>query len=208
MPAARSPVALLLLALLPLLGSALSGCAGFSQPAVLDRAAANSHWAQRQEQLGSVQGFEARGRIAVKGGGLSGALHWLQAGEQFRLRIAGPFGAGALLIEGLPSRVMIKNKDIELETTEPQRVLLERTGWPLPLDALRWWVLGIPAPGEAMPAAQIDALGRPTELRQRGWLLRYGDYREAKATALPGRIEASLGEWSATVIVEELRLAP
>lgn len=205
MRAPRGASALLLLALL---GSVLSGCASLRQPAAIDSASANAGWASRLQELGAAPGFETSGRIAVKGGGLSGALRWQQQGEMFRLRIAGPFGAGATLIEGVPSRVKIKNKDVDLETSEPQRVLLERTGWPLPLDALRWWVLGIPAPGEALPAAQIDALGRPTEMQQRGWLLRYGDYREAKATALPGRIEASRGEWSATVIFEELTLTP
>lgn len=191
-----------------LLGSTLSGCASWRQPATIDASAANDGWLQRQQQLGAVAGFETTGRIAIKGGGLSGGLRWQQQGEQFQLRIAGPFGAGATLIEGVPGRVKIRNKDIDLETTEPQRVLMERTGWLLPLDALRWWALGIPAPGDEPASTLLDGGGRPTEMRQRDWLLRYSDYRGEAAAALPGRIEASQGPWSATVVFEELVLRP
>lgn len=196
------------LLLAALLGSTLAGCASWRQPAAIDAIAANAGWVQRQQQLGAVSGFETTGRIAIKGGGLSGALRWQQWGEEFQLRIAGPFGAGATLIEGVPARVKIKNKDIDLETTEPQRVLLQSTGWLLPLDALRWWALGIPAPGDDLPSAQLDGLGRPTEMQQRGWLLRYSDYREETAAAIPGRIEASQGNWSATVVFEAFALSP
>lgn len=65
-------------------------------------ASVNTAWALRQQQLSTVHGFEATGRIAVKGGGLSGSLRWEQDGEHFKLRIAGPFGAGALSLRGTP----------------------------------------------------------------------------------------------------------
>lgn len=203
--AALRPVALLLLALL---GATLQGCVSWRAPTAIDANAANAGWLQRQQQLGAVSGFETNGRIAIKGGGLSGGLRWQQQGEQFRLRIAGPFGAGATLIEGVPARVKIKSKDMDLDTTEPQRVLQQSTGWLLPLDALRWWALGIPAPGDEAPSALLDALGRPTEMQQRGWRLRYSDYREETPLATPGRIEASQGDWSATVIFEQITLSP
>lgn len=188
----------------------LAGCAGLPETPQ-DSAAVQSAWTSRQQQLGSVQGFEANGRVAVKGGGLSGALRWEQEGEAFKLRIAGPFGAGALSMQGTPTQVAIKGKDIDLVTDNPQQVLSERTGWRLPLDALRWWVLGLPAP---LPAAEasitLDAEGRALQMRQGDWLLSYSDYHRdpESAPALPGRIEAVQGEWMATVVLEAIRLKP
>ena len=190
----------------------LAGCASVpdTQPAA-DATAVNAAWAARQQQLGAVSGFQANGRVAVKGGGLSGALRWQQDGEHFKLRIAGPFGAGALLIEGMPASVAIKGKDIDLVTTEPQQVLAQRTGWRLPLGALRWWVLGLPEP-QSMADVTLDAQGQPLQMQQAGWTLRYSDYRSDTVPALPGRIEATqptaVGEWMATVVIETLTLTP
>lgn len=193
----------------------LAGCAITPAPPTTDVLAVQTAWAARQQQLSTMQGFALNGRVAVKGGGLSGALRWQQAGEAFNLRIVGPFGAGALLVEGTPALVTIKGKDIDLVTDAPRQVLAERTGWRLPLDALRWWVLGLPAPQAAdAERAQVllDAEGRAEQIRQDGWTLRYSDYRSGAVTALPHRIEAvqptASGEWMSTVVLEAITLTP
>lgn len=189
----------------------LNGCASLTKPVIeaTDTAAINAAWAARQQQLSALSGFEAIGRVAVKGGGLSGALRWQQEGEVFHVRIAGPFGAGALSMEGTPAQVAIKGKDIDLVTDQPEQVLAARTGWRLPLGSLRWWVLGLPAPDVALPASvTLDDQGRALALQQNGWMLRYSNYREDLSPAMPGRIEASQGEWSATVVLESLTLTP
>lgn len=184
----------------------LAGCV--TTPASLHNpVATDTAWTLRQQQLAAVQGFETSGRIAVKGGGLSGALRWQQDGEHFKLRIAGPFGAGALSVQGTPGEVAIKGKDIDLVTTEPAQVLAERTGWRLPLDSLRWWVLGLPAP-QPEASVTLDAEGQALQITQADWVLRYSDYRSDTAPALPRRIEARQGEWSATLVLENLTLSP
>lgn len=192
--------------------SLLSGCASLKDPAAtqaIDSAAINAAWAVRQQQLSTLSGFEAMGRVAVKGGGLSGALRWQQEGEVFHVRIAGPFGAGALSMQGTPAQVAIKGKDIDLVTDQAEQVLATRTGWRLPLGSLRWWVLGLPAPDVALPASvTLDDQGRALTLQQGGWTLRYSNYREAPSPAMPGRIEASQGEWNATVLLDTLTLKP
>ncbi len=169
--------------------------------------AASVAWAARQQQLGAVTGFVASGRVAITGGGLSGALRWQQDGDYFALRIVGPFGAGALALAGTPQRLSIKGKDIDLITDEPERVLAERTGWRLPLAALHWWLLGLPAPA---PAASVvlDGAGRALQIQQGDWTLRYSDYAAETLPALPGRIQAVQGDWSATLIITELTLKP
>ena len=199
--------ALLLIAL-------LGGCASLpdSSPPT-DPATVDAAWAQRQHQLAGIPGFQLNGRVAIKGGGLSGALRWRQEGETFDLRIVGPFGAGALSMQGTPSQVAIKGRDIDLVTDDPQQVLAQHTGWRLPLDALRWWVLALPAPAPAAEARIVlDAEGRPEQIQQGDWTLRYSDYRTETTPALPYRIEAvqptATGEWKATVIIESLALRP
>lgn len=193
-------------AALVLVATLLGACAPTAQriEPETDRAAVEAAWAQRQALLSATEQFQLQGRLAVKGGGLSGSLRWRQDGPRFNLRLAGPLGAGALMLDGDDRLVAIKGKDIDLVTTEPEQVLAARTGWLLPLQALRWWVLGIPAPQE--PAdVQLDASGKVLGFSQLGWQLAFADYRDGEP-ALPGRIEARRGEAQATVIVESLRL--
>ncbi len=198
----------------------VSGCAAVQRaPTVIDNQAITTAWAERQRVLAAVRGFQLNGRVAVKGGGLSGALRWQQDGEHFSLRIAGPFGAGALSMEGTPALVAIRGKDIDLVTTEAETVLAQRTGWRLPLDSLRWWVLGTPDPALALGQLTLDDAGQALQLQQAGWTLRYSDYHREPSSpvpvappALPRRIEASqrtaAGEWMATVVLESLTLTP
>ena len=81
----------------------LTGCVSLPTPPLeVDPARVNAAWSAHQQQLKAVTGFQLNGRVAVKGGGLSGALRWQQQGEQFKLRIAGPERApscSTLLIE-------------------------------------------------------------------------------------------------------------
>ena len=183
----------------------LAGCLPAPAPApVADPAAVAAAWQTRQAALAGRDRFSLLGRLAVKGGGLSGQLRWDQEGAGYRLRLAGPLGAGALKIEGDGRETRIQGRDIDLVTTEPEQVLATRTGWMLPLAALRWWVLGLPEPGE--PAdLQLDGEGRLTGLVQRGWTLRFEGY-DAQTPALPALIEARRGEAQATLRVETLTL--
>lgn len=187
----------------------LAGCLPAPRPGAPEpsgRAAAEAAWDARRERLQATDEFQLQGRLAVKGGGLSGSLRWRQQGPRFNLRLTGPLGAGALLLEGDDALVSIKGADIDLVTAEPEQVLAARTGWLLPLRALRWWVLGLPAPWTEA-RVQLDAQGRALGLSQLGWELVFSDYR-AGEPSLPGRIEARRDPAQATVIVESLRLGP
>lgn len=196
---------------LPLLlaASLIGGCAlvpsrpgQFAPPP----AAAQAAWERQQTVLAASAGFHLQGRLAVKGEGLSGALRWRQDGSRFELRLVGPFGAGALSLSGDDLLVAIKARDLDLVTTEPEQVLAAQTGWQLPLTALRWWVLGLPAP-DSPASIDIDRDGRMQGLRQLGWSLEFSDHRPG-FPSLPGRIEARRADWQALLSVQTLTLDP
>ena len=66
------------------------------------------------------------------------------------LALDGPLGIGGL-------RVELEGEDLEIATSRGEKLdgdaaraeLERRLGFALPLAELRWWLLGIPAPGEA-----------------------------------------------------------
>ena len=186
----------------------LNGCAmsGLVAEPIGAAQKAEAAFQQRLIKLRQATAFDLQGRIAVKGGALSGSLRWSQWPDRFSLRVAGPFGAGALLMDGRGGLVHIKNKDVDITTADPETLLAQHTGWRLPLNSLRYWVLGIPAP-DAPAELEVDALGRALSLRQSGWTLHYSEYLP-ELPGTPGRVEATREDWTAVALVQTLSLAP
>ena len=150
--------------------------------------------ALRQEYLLGLAQWEARGRVAFKSAdnGGQGSLQWLQTGSAARIRLSGPFGAGAYEINWVPGQITVHSGGAEtaLEYLGPdaaERFLAEQVGWSFPVSSVRYWLLGIADP--ATPAAeQADAQGRLRELQQSGWVVRYEDYAQNAATWLPRKL--------------------
>ena len=92
---------------------------------------------------------------------------------------------------------------------DAQLLLLEATGWDVPVAPLSDWVRGlVAAQGPAPDRLGSDAEGRPRRLLQRGWSIEFMDWYPAGAgrPALPRRIEASRGDAKVRLIVDEWNL--
>ena len=165
----------------------LSGCA--TSPGPADTQAAELRWMQHRESLATVLGFELQGRLADSQG-RSGELHWRQhADDRFELQLRGPFGVGAIAIEGDAAGVWARTRDGSEFTTDPEGWMQRRLGWHLPLQGMRAWALGVPAPGPA-DRLVFDDDGHLLMLQQDGWTLRYDGYQDVGHLELPRKLEA------------------
>lgn len=162
---------------------------------------AELRWAQHREALARVLGFSLQGRLS-DGRGRSGELLWQQRADgSFALQLRGPFGAGAVAIEGDTQHVVVRSKDGEQHTDDPQSWMRMHLGWDLPLENLRAWALGLPA-GGAIDRFTLDAEGRLASLQQHGWSVRYERYRTVGALELPQRLEAQSGDVRLRLLVD------
>lgn len=189
---ARGPVAALGLLL-------LAGCATVRSPA--ERDDGGMAWQQHRQQLETIRTFRLEGR-AAGAGGVKADLRWRQdADGHFDVRLAGPFGVGAVAITGTEREVEIRSKEGVDVTDDPEAWLYTRAGWAVPIRGLRWWALGLPAPGT--PArTRFDATGRLARLEQDGWTFLYLEYQDAQGFALPRRIEAASDRITLKLIVD------
>jgi outer membrane lipoprotein LolB len=62
-------------------------------------------------------------------------------------------------------------------------------GWPIPVEALQWWVRGLAAPG-IVEDEQLDSQGLLTSLDQLGWRVEFNRYDSKAGVALPVRLDA------------------
>jgi len=164
-----------------------------------------SQWENRRAILGQLDKWQFRGRIAVKTSddGFNGKLRWVQDGDFFRATVSGPLGIGTVRIEGDGEGVEITDKDgTTTVLRDVESELYYRYGWTIPVESLRYWVLGIPDP--RVPAAtEFDDLDRVSRIEQRGWNVEVGRYREAGGQQMPARLVASSRETSVRLVIDK-----
>ncbi|MEX0899516.1 MAG: lipoprotein insertase outer membrane protein LolB [Gammaproteobacteria bacterium] len=193
-----APVAVLLLA----------GCQALPRavPPVADGTPAAEAFDARRTQLAALDAWTLRGRSALsaRGRGWNGSVHWHQSADYIDLRLIAPLGAGTLRLTGLPEYMRIRASDgTDFYTPDPAGDLEAALGAPLPIGALRWWILGIPLPDVAVEALDLDAAGRATAFMQEGWHVTYPRYTEHDGFVVPGIVAAERDGAKIRVVVDQ-----
>ncbi|HEY0634676.1 MAG TPA: lipoprotein insertase outer membrane protein LolB [Gammaproteobacteria bacterium] len=170
-----------------LLALVLAGCA--VEPPRQPASSRELAWQERQAALKPLQHWQLTGRLAIQTGddGWNATLIWRQEQERYKMQLVAPLGQGSLQLEG-------DNQQVELRTSEgnsavaadPDTLILTELGWRVPVSALRYWVLGLTAPGAA--SVDIDEFGRLRRLKQAGWEVEFLDYTLHGDTELPARL--------------------
>ena len=177
----------------------LSGCA------VLPESGPDSlaEWERRRRRLAGLAGFAFSARLALRSSrdAMNARIRWKQEGDEYRIRLGGLMGEAALELRGGADWVELRVRDGVYHADSPESLLHEHTGWSFPLRGLRYWVLGIAAPGTALEALELDRRGRPAHLVQTGWRIAYRRYTSVQELTLPERIDLDRAGLEARVVV-------
>lgn len=130
--------------------------------------------------------FELRGRVAVAAGeeGFTASLRWAQRAERSQIELDGPLGVGGLRLDLAHGRLADEIVQADLE---------RRLGFSLPVESLRYWMLGVPDPAYGAEERLAVGLGRLESLEQQGWTVIFPAYARVAGVnyELPQRIEAT-----------------
>lgn len=146
-------------------------------------------WQLRQQQLQQLTHWQLSGRLAVQSEHEAWhmSLMWEQRSEHYSLNIIAPLGQGSMRLHGDSNQVMMITDEGETHTADnPERLLFQQLGWKVPVSALRYWVLGLPAPGSFQQ--KLDDFGRLTRLEQAGWEIRFHNYQPQGGVELPRKV--------------------
>jgi len=186
MPLTRVSACVMALGLL-----ALAGCRTVPPP-VVTGPGANAPWPEQRAALEKLDRYGLNGRVAVaaNGQGFSASLRYAQMARASQLSLDGPLGIGGLRIE-------FEGDDLEVATSRGEKLdgpearaeLERRLGFALPLEELRWWLLGIPAPGESALNAD-PATGEIRDFTQNGWRVVVNSREAGLGFSLPKRLTA------------------
>jgi outer membrane lipoprotein LolB len=169
----------------------------------------------RGEWLALYETWSFSGRAAISRGdkGGSGRIEWEQRDrDRYGIalsapvtrqswRLSGDLRSGAGRIEGLDGGPR--------EGAFAEELLMQTTGWRVPLQQLGSWVRGAPAAGVPVESVVYDAEGRIAALRQSGWTVRYLEWRAGPVGQpdLPAKIEAEAGDARVRLVIEDWTFA-
>jgi outer membrane lipoprotein LolB len=164
-------------------------------------------WATHREAVLAMADWEARGKVAYRLPEDSGSanLTWQQQGEDSELRLSGPLGAGATTIRNDGPLIRVARDGIErLYPADAAPWLPGGDLLPIPVEAIRHWIRGVPDPGLPVDTLTLQN-ARAATLAQGGWLIWFDAYDESVQPPLPSRlrIEAPVAKLSLRALIRE-----
>jgi len=178
----------------------LAGCA--STPVLPPAADPAQAWLEHRQQLARLQDWQITGRIAIRteNEGWHASLDWRQQAQGYLINLTGPLGQGSVQLEGDGRRVTLRSGEEAVVDDDPERLLYRQLGWRVPVPALRYWVVGLPAPGPA--EQELNEQGHLAKLRQADWTIEFRDYVAQDSLVLPGRIFVSNHQAQVRLVID------
>ena len=169
----------------------LNACTGVPvKEPVSDNKAA---YRDRAAKLVTIPEWGLVGRISLDDGdhGGSGRLQWDVRSDSSELDFHGAMGRGAWHLQIGPEGAVLKEANgVEQTASAVNDLIQARMGWPIPVDALQWWVRGLAAPG-AIEDEELDSEGLLVKLEQFGWSVDFSRYDSVAGMELPKRLNAT-----------------
>ncbi|MGD9842534.1 MAG: lipoprotein insertase outer membrane protein LolB [Steroidobacteraceae bacterium] len=133
-----------------------------------------------------LQHWQASGRIGISSEQQSGSagFNWLQQDALSQVQVRGPVGVGSLSLTLDAAVLMIQASDGTAYAADAALSEMQlRLGASLPVGQLRYWLLGMAAPGEHHWLNADNTL-----LEQDGWQIAYAEWSQREQLRLPVRL--------------------
>ena len=163
----------------------LQGCSLWESSQVL---LAPVSWNAHRERVLTIRKWRCSGRVSVRYAQTSESVnfYWKQQGTHYDILLLGPLGSSlAQLFGSLGGAITLKIPGQKTITAMSESALLSSTmhfNEPIPFQALRYWILGIPVAG---PCDMKLEQGYLTDLSQSQWHLKYSRYKKVGHWILP-----------------------
>ena len=152
--------------------------------------------------IGSWQ-FTGRVSLTQAEQGWHAGLSWQQQADRFQLKISGPLGQEAFRLTGNAAGVLLEDADgKKIRAADAEALLLQTTGWELPVTGLRYWVRGLPVP-RVYASERRDLQGRLQALEQSGWAISYVRYHVLEGVSWPAKLRLARDDVMVKLVIDE-----
>jgi outer membrane lipoprotein LolB len=149
--------------------------------------------------LYGLKSWSLEGRIAITAtnDSWSANIEWKHQPEQELIKLSGPLGQGAVLIELTEDTVKIDRGGGNVQTSsQPKQFINQQLGMFVPLQSLRFWVVGLPESDRAYQATSDGFV-------QDGWLVAYKEMQHHGAESLPHKLAVSDARVKLKLIIDQ-----
>ncbi len=162
----------------------------------------------RTGKIGAVSEWGLVGRISLDDGdrGGSGRLQWDVESDSSELNFHGAMGRGAWHLQISPGKATLTEANGAEQTAAGVNTLIQdRMGWPIPVEALQWWVRGLAAPG-TIEDEMLDSEGLLIHLDQFGWSVDFNRYDSTAGVELPVRLDARRDDYRVKLAISRWKM--
>lgn len=157
---------------------------------------ASMQYLQRQKKWS----FEGRLALTSENESISASVVWFHDENVDDIELVGPLAQGRLKIHVGPEQVIVDDgENRSVFDGDAEAVLAGQLGVAMPVSALRYWVLGVNDPEQAM----VEAAGG---FFQAGWLVRYREMQMVGADLLPKKVTVEKDKTRIKLVVDQWEL--
>jgi outer membrane lipoprotein LolB len=152
-----------------------------------------------REHLYQLEQWSFDGRLALTGknDSWSASINWGHKPDDEKIKLSGPLGQGATVIQLTDGVVSIDHGDGQVQSsTQPEAFINQQLGMFVPVRSLRYWVVGLPEPTGAF-------VETPTGFRQAGWLVEYKQMQPVNAQSMPRKITITNEQVKLKLIIDQ-----
>ncbi len=157
---------------------------------------------REREPLYQLANWAFEGRLSVSDNkeSLSASIEWIHAPHQDEIKLSGPLGQGAVIITLRDKRIVLDRGSDKIESSEDAHLFIEQQlGISIPMDALRYWVLGLP-----QPAIERQTLFDGFE--QQKWRVHYLQMQKLAQGWLPRKLHVEHEEIKLKLVIDNWSL--
>ena len=166
-------------------------------------------WQDHQHSIAALKQWRLKGRISIQNDHESWFLKvdWQQQPDAYAVLLSGPF-SGMVRLSGSKDSVELSDGEQSYYAPDAELLLLEHTGIRMPVNGLRYWLLGIPQPGKMVKDLKLDVAGRMSSLHQDQWQVSVDRYQQYNGKTLPAKLIIKNHHLKVRLIVDQWQLTP
>ncbi|MCX7097745.1 MAG: lipoprotein insertase outer membrane protein LolB [Methylococcales bacterium] len=144
--------------------------------------------------------FEGRLALTGKNDSWSASIDWGHESESEKIKLAGPLGQGATVIQLTGEMVTLDRGDGRvLSSNQPEAFINQQLGMFVPVQSLRYWVIGLPEPTSGF-------IGTDEGFKQAGWVVGYQQMQAVGKQSMPRKLTVTNGQVKLKLIIDEWSL--
>lgn len=164
-------------------------------------------WTAHTARLSELVNWTASGKLALRTEerSESAQLVWRQQDRNSHLNLSGPMGLNATEVRGDGETIeVIQGEESRRYDISSPEAVQRSTGWDLPLQALPFWLKGLPSPELEVQALELDSeRGLLRGLTQNDWQIHYQEYDHFGSYTLPTRLRIERGATTVKILLRE-----